>query len=136
MAQFYAEIQGNRGPASRMGSKDSGITSHVRGWDVGVRVAIHHVDGTDYVSVFRTGGSNGHSSDKLIAQFSDHDTGGSAMEQITATYKQEKDTKNKVRFEEVVEDGATPVTGTLYVDKEVLSEAGFDGENLVVTISA
>ena len=58
------------------------------------------------------------------------------MEQITATYKQEKDTKNKVRFEEVVEDGATPVTGTLYVDKEVLSEAGFDGENLVVTISA
>ena len=38
MARFYAEIQGNRGKASRMGSKDSGIWGHIRGWSVGARV--------------------------------------------------------------------------------------------------
>ena len=38
MAHFYGEIQGNRGGATRMGSKDSGFRAHIRGWHVGVRV--------------------------------------------------------------------------------------------------
>lgn len=63
MAQFYADIQGNRGGASRMGSKDSGISGHIRGWHVGGRVACNHDDasGKDHVTVELTGGSSGHS---------------------------------------------------------------------------
>lgn len=60
MSRFYAEMQGNRGPATLKGSADSGMYAHVRGWDVGVEVRCS-VDrnGKDVVDVFRTGGSNG-----------------------------------------------------------------------------
>ena len=34
MAQFYASIQGNRGEATRMGTKASGIEGHIRGWNI------------------------------------------------------------------------------------------------------
>jgi hypothetical protein len=70
MAHFYASIQGNRGEATRMGSKDSGITGHIRGWNVGARVNIDHVDGVDVVRVYRTTGSNARGSSELIAEFS------------------------------------------------------------------
>lgn len=68
MAQFYAEIQGNRGAASRMGSAGSGIWGHIRGWSVGCKVECSHDEktDTDVVRVFATKGSNGGSS-TLIA---------------------------------------------------------------------
>jgi hypothetical protein len=71
MAHFYASIQGNRGEATRMGSKDSGITGHIRGWNVGARVDVAHVDGRDVVRIYRTLGSGARSwgSDELIAEF-------------------------------------------------------------------
>ena len=69
MSQFYAEIQGNRGPASRGGSKASGISAHVRGWEVGVRVQVDHVGGADVVRVYRTGGSNDPDNQGLLAEF-------------------------------------------------------------------
>ncbi len=67
MARFYAEIQGNRGDATRMGSAASGIYSHTRGWHTGARVDVDDINGTlvaedgtgDRVDVKRTGGSNG-----------------------------------------------------------------------------
>lgn len=72
MAQFYAAIQGHRGEASRLGTKQSGISGHIRGWNVGVAVYISHVDGKDVVSVYRTTGSNGCGYDRtLIAEFTD-----------------------------------------------------------------
>jgi hypothetical protein len=58
MAQFYANIQGNRGEATRMGTKSSGLSGHIRGWNVGARVEVSHEDGHDVVRVYRTGGSN------------------------------------------------------------------------------
>ena len=60
MAHFYAEIQGSRGEATRLGTKSSGITAHVRGWDTGVRVTICYdpETDTDVIEVHRTGGSN------------------------------------------------------------------------------
>lgn len=70
MAQFYASIQGSRGEATRMGTKGSGITGHIRGWDVGARVQVSHVNGQDVVRVYRTGGSNGSIIPDLIAEFS------------------------------------------------------------------
>ena len=60
MAHFYAQIEGNRGMASRMGTPKSGIWGHIRGWSVGCRVECRvRDDGKDEVLVYRTNGSNG-----------------------------------------------------------------------------
>ena len=67
MSQFYGSIKGNRGEATRCGSKASGIVGHIRGWDQGVKV-IGHVDenGAEVFEVIVSGGSNGGSSDQNI----------------------------------------------------------------------
>lgn len=67
MAQFYGEIQGNRGEATRMGTKSSGLRGHIRGWEVGVSVECSHEDGKDVIKVWRTSGSNGSQESKLMA---------------------------------------------------------------------
>ena len=41
MAQFKAEIQGNRGSVSRLGHKTTGISSHTCGWNSGIKVEGH-----------------------------------------------------------------------------------------------
>ena len=72
MAQFYAEIQGSRGSATRMGGKSSGIEGHIRGWRIGARVVCSHEDGKDVVRIYKTGGSQGGPWDgELIAEFSE-----------------------------------------------------------------
>ncbi len=60
MAHFYGEIEGQaRTTATRRGSKNSGISAHVRGWDIGVWVQCYVDDkGEDRVSIRLTGGSN------------------------------------------------------------------------------
>ena len=68
MARFYASIQGNRGEATRMGSANSGIEGHIRGWHLGVRVEMD-VDphtGNDRLTVYRTSRSNRTEMDKEI----------------------------------------------------------------------
>lgn len=72
MAHFYASIEGSRGMATRAGTKNSGMIGHIRGWDIGARVELSHVDGRDVVRVYRTGGSNGYRSE-LVAEFSNQD---------------------------------------------------------------
>lgn len=69
MAQFYAQIQGNRGMASRMGGKESGIWGHIRGWTVGAKVECHYDEetDTDVVKVYATKGSSGNGQETLIA---------------------------------------------------------------------
>jgi len=73
MAHFIADIQGNRGPASRLGSKDSGISAHARGWNVGAEVVVRHLDGRDVVFVYATSGSNNRKGRTLIAEFTAED---------------------------------------------------------------
>lgn len=74
MAQFYAEIQGNRGVASRQGSRGSGIWGHIRGWNVGIRVVGDVTEeGDDVFSVWLTSGSNGYKSSKFIGTFKESD---------------------------------------------------------------
>lgn len=70
MAQFYAEIHGNRGPATRMGTKQSGMFAHVRGWNVGVEVYCYHdaAINKDVIIVTRTGGSNGYGNRQEITR--------------------------------------------------------------------
>lgn len=60
MSHFYATIKGNRGEASRCGSKGSGISGHIRGWHIGGQVNCWiGPDGEDRVSITLTQGSNG-----------------------------------------------------------------------------
>lgn len=72
MAHFYGDIQGNRGMATRTGSKASGMGAHVRGWDTGVKVEIvfDPLTEKDHVYVYRTGGSHD-SSSHLIAEWTE-----------------------------------------------------------------
>ena len=72
MAHFYASIEGNRGSATRMGTKTSGISGHVRGWNMGIRVCGYvNSDGQDAFKVYLTGGSNGHQSDVVVGDFAE-----------------------------------------------------------------
>jgi len=74
MSHFYAEIQGNRGLASRQGTEQSGIWGHIRGWDVGITVVgFINAKGEDEFRVSLTHGSNGFSSSKLIGSFTKDD---------------------------------------------------------------
>lgn len=68
MSQFYASIQGNRGEATRGGTKGSGITGHIRGWQGGVRVDGGMLPGGgERFRITITGGSGGHSADRELA---------------------------------------------------------------------
>ena len=69
MSQFYGDLQGQaRTKATRRGNKKSGITAHVRGWDVGVRVeGFVNIDGNEVFKVYRTGGSNSSYNKECIA---------------------------------------------------------------------
>ena len=52
MAHFYGEISGSRGPASRLGSKGSGLSTVAAGWQGSIRTHIWH-DETAGVDRFR-----------------------------------------------------------------------------------
>lgn len=43
---------------------------------------------------------------------------------ITRTFSKDKETKNKIRFQEVTEDGTEEAVGSLYVTKAVCKELG------------
>ena len=67
MAHFYASIQGNRGEQTRTGTPHSGITGHIRDWNMGIRV-IGSCD-TEKASEFKvylTKGSNQPDNNNLV----------------------------------------------------------------------
>lgn len=67
MARFYAEIEGNRGRASRLGTPSSGMWAHVRGWEIGVKIVIDvDPEGRDRVNIYRTSGSNDTTADQHL----------------------------------------------------------------------
>ena len=69
MAQFKAEIQGNRGSVSRLGHKTTGIQGHICGWETGIRVEGHYDEELgDIFLVYQTGGSNRKHRDVLIGK--------------------------------------------------------------------
>ena len=59
MARFYASIQGTSGEASRTGTARSGISGHIRGWNIGACVSMEDEDGKDVCIITITGGSSG-----------------------------------------------------------------------------
>lgn len=56
---------------------------------------------------------------------------------LNVTFEMEKDTKNTIRFKEVVPGPLdTPKVGTIYVPKATLKEVGYEvGKQLVIGIS-
>jgi hypothetical protein len=69
MARFRATIRGQRGEASRLGSKGSGLHVTANGWNAGVKVLAHaggEVD--DAFDVYLTSGSNGHGSQEYLGR--------------------------------------------------------------------
>ncbi len=73
MAHFIGYIKGQRGEASRLGSKKSGLDATANGWHIGARICLRHNDetGKDELTVYKTGGSNGASESEKIAEFSE-----------------------------------------------------------------
>ena len=72
MAQFRASIQGQRGPASRLGNKKTGITAYVQGWNGGIRIEARHTDEDgDRFDLYATGGSSHTNSERLIGYVND-----------------------------------------------------------------
>jgi hypothetical protein len=71
MAQFRAVIQGQKGQASRLGSKKSGIQAEVNGWNIGVEVVgtFDSITGENTFTIFKTGGSIGGTGKEIITQF-------------------------------------------------------------------
>jgi hypothetical protein len=67
VARFRGTVRGNRGLTSRLGTKNSGMTAVVNGWDAGIRVeAIVTPDGEDVFYIFMTGGSRGTCRERLV----------------------------------------------------------------------
>ena len=69
MAEFRGTVQGNRGEASRLGHKSSGLTTECNTWNFGVRCRAVYNEFTERneIVVFSTSGSGYGSSDEVIA---------------------------------------------------------------------
>jgi len=69
MAHFRATIEGNRGRASRLGTKKSGLEITVNGWHIGVDIWVRYDEKTDQdiITIHRTCGSGGESTARHIA---------------------------------------------------------------------
>ena len=73
MAQFRAVIKGQRGEASRLGSKSSGLNVKANGWTSGIQVIATYRDGIgDCFEIWETGGSLKTRPDRLIATLFDN----------------------------------------------------------------
>lgn len=57
--------------------------------------------------------------------------------ELTLTFARERETKNTVRFAEVVEEGEKPVVGVIYLQKSILEASGaLDAESVTVLVTA
>jgi len=68
MSRFYASIQGGRGEATRQGTAKAGISGHIRGWNIGLKIRCFvDSEGKDVCQVYKTAGSRGAGCEKLLA---------------------------------------------------------------------
>lgn len=83
MAHFMVTCSGNRGEASRLGGKESGVSADLNGWNGGVRVYLYHDadTGQDMARVTLTPGS-GHSGGHR--ELYDGPVNAEARERVTA----------------------------------------------------
>jgi len=86
MARFRAEIEGQAGNASRLGSERSGIRSHTRGWNLGVKVDGDANNGHDRFLVRVTGGSHNASRTRNICVITETQEGTIRLEFPSGEY--------------------------------------------------
>lgn len=80
MAHFRGTLQGSRGEASRLGTKKSGLTATINGWDLGLSVDLRHdpEKDEDILVVWLTRGSNAPmGTSKHLGTFAAKDLGAS-----------------------------------------------------------
>jgi len=58
MSTFYGTVQGNRGTATRGGSKDSGIHTSAQSWDGSIQVTLYKQEGQTYARIYVAQGSH------------------------------------------------------------------------------
>lgn len=77
MAHFIGFVQGNRGEASRIGSRASGMNTTARGWRIGGRVILRYNKETDKdeIRFILDGGSNSQFGSITIADFEEDNDG-------------------------------------------------------------
>jgi hypothetical protein len=69
MAKFIGYVQGNRGEASRLGSRDSGIKAQAQTWEMGGNVSLWHYkpqDRDNLTMAYNTGSNGGGSGTSII----------------------------------------------------------------------
>jgi hypothetical protein len=75
MARFMADIAGQAGPSSRLGNVGSGIRSHTRGWNLGIKVHGDASGDKDVFVVEVTGGSHNASRTRRVITVWETDEG-------------------------------------------------------------
>ena len=65
MSHFYGSMQGARKEQTCCGTKQSSMSAHIRGWDLGAKVLLWHDEESnkDHLRISITGG--GHNSDSI-----------------------------------------------------------------------
>ena len=51
MSHFYGTLEGNRGKATRCGTKSSGMVTYTAGWKGAIRIGVFERDGVDRFQV-------------------------------------------------------------------------------------
>lgn len=69
MSHFYGSMQGNHGETTRQGTKKSGISTHIRGWNFGVKVIMSPGSEGDVADIYLTCGSDGAGYSKYLGSF-------------------------------------------------------------------
>ena len=69
MSHFYGYIHGNRGEATRCGTKDSGYTAWAQGWEGRISISLWYNE-TDDVDMFRVclNSCHGYGSSTVLAE--------------------------------------------------------------------
>jgi hypothetical protein len=66
--RFAATVQGFDHSTESSRFSHQGITSHIRGWDTGIKVIASVSDGEEAFDVYITSGSNGGDNDKWVGR--------------------------------------------------------------------
>lgn len=68
MSHFYlsGHTTMKKSPTTARGSKKSGLSCHVRGWNKGIFIQAFHKDGKDIFEIYETSGSNNTTFQKKI----------------------------------------------------------------------
>ena len=73
MAQFIGYVHGQRNEASRLGSKNSGLTAIAKGWNIGGKIDMSHRAGQDTIQFFLNGGSNNRYGSNYFLELSENE---------------------------------------------------------------